>query len=168
MHLHFYSYFIHKFKFYFLIHQTDTFLFCFWLICFGPPCWLRWFRIRQQCGKPGFDLGWEDSLEKGMATHSSILAWRIPWTEGPDRLQPMGSQRVRQSWATNSITFTFRYTTHTIYIYMCLALYLEKEMATHSSVFAWRIPGTGEPGGLSSLGSHRVGHDWSDLAAAAA
>ena len=43
---------------------------------------------------------------------------------------------------------------------------LEKEMATHSSVLAWRIPGTGEPGGLPSLGSHRVGHDWSDLAAA--
>ena len=45
---------------------------------------------------------------------------------------------------------------------------LEKEMATHSSILAWRIPGIGEPGGLPSLGSHRVGHDWSDLAAAAA
>ena len=45
---------------------------------------------------------------------------------------------------------------------------LEKELATHSSVLAWRIPGTGEPGGLPSMGSHRVGHDWSDLAAAAA
>ena len=45
---------------------------------------------------------------------------------------------------------------------------LEKEMATHSNVFAWRIPGTGEPGGLLSVGSHRVGHDWSDSAAAAA
>ena len=44
----------------------------------------------------------------------------------------------------------------------------EKEMATHSSVLAWRIPGKGEPGGLQSLGLHRVGHDWSDLAAAAA
>ena len=44
----------------------------------------------------------------------------------------------------------------------------EKEMATHSSVIAWRIPGMGEPGGLPSMGSHRVGHDWSDLAAAAA
>ena len=44
---------------------------------------------------------------------------------------------------------------------------LEKEMATHSSVLAWRLPGTGEPGGLPSMGSHRVGH-WSDLAAAAA
>ena len=45
---------------------------------------------------------------------------------------------------------------------------LEREMTTHSSVLAWRIPGTGEPGGLPSMGSHRVGHDWSDLAAAAA
>ena len=40
-------------------------------------------------------LGWEDPLEKEMATHSSILAWRIPWTEEPGRLQSMGSQRVR-------------------------------------------------------------------------
>ena len=44
---------------------------------------------------------------------------------------------------------------------------LEKEMATHSSDLAWRIPGTEEPGGLLSMGSHRVGHDWSDLAVAA-
>ena len=45
---------------------------------------------------------------------------------------------------------------------------LEKEMATHSSVLAWRVPGTGEFGGLPSMGSYRVGHDWSDLASAAA
>ena len=45
---------------------------------------------------------------------------------------------------------------------------LEKAMTPHSSVLAWRIPGTGEPGGLLSMGSHRVGHDWSNLAAAAA
>ena len=45
---------------------------------------------------------------------------------------------------------------------------LEKEMATHSSVLAWRIPGTGETGGLLSMGSLRVGHDQNDLAAAAA
>ena len=49
-----------------------------------------------------------------------------------------------------------------------ISIHLEKEMATHSSVVAWRISGTGEPGGLPSMGSHRVGHDWSDLAAAAA
>ena len=60
-----------------------------------------------------------------------------------------------QPWL-NDFTFTFHF--HV----------LEKEMATHSSVVAWRIPGTGEPGGLPSLGLHRVGHDWSDLAAAAA
>ena len=40
-------------------------------------------------------LGWEDPLVKGMATHSSILAWRIPWTKEPGELQSMGSQRVR-------------------------------------------------------------------------
>ena len=45
---------------------------------------------------------------------------------------------------------------------------LEKEMATHSSVLAWRIPGTAEPGGLPSMGSHRVGHDGGNLAAATA
>ena len=56
----------------------------------------------------------------------------------------------------NDFTFTFHF--HA----------LEKEMATHSSVLAWRIPGTGEPGRLPSMGSHRVGHDWSDLAAVAA
>ena len=53
--------------------------------------------------------------------------------------------------------FTFTFHTHA----------LEEEMATHSSVLAWRIPGTVGPGGLPSVGSHRVGHDWSDLAAAA-
>ena len=46
-----------------------------------------------------------------------------------------------------------------------MTLLSQKEMATHSIVLAWRIPGTGEPGGLPSMGSHRVGHDWSDLAA---
>ena len=56
----------------------------------------------------------------------------------------------------NDFPFTFRF--HA----------LEKEMATHSSVLAWRIPGTGEPGELPSMGSHRVGHDWGDSAAAAA
>jgi len=42
-------------------------------------------------------LGWEDPLEEGVATHSSILTWRIPWTEEPGRLQSMGSQRVRHN-----------------------------------------------------------------------
>ena len=80
--------------------------------------------------------------EKAMATHSSTLAWKIPWTEEPGGLQSMGSLRVRHDF-----TFTFHF--HA----------LEKEMATHSSVLAWRIPGMGEPSGLRSMGSHRVGHD---------
>ena len=46
-------------------------------------------------------LGWEDPLEKEMATHSSTLAWRIPWSEEPDRLQSMGSQRVGHDLATS-------------------------------------------------------------------
>ena len=64
---------------------------------------------------------------------------------------------VAKSW-TRLSNFIFTFHFHA----------LEKEMATHSSVPAWRIPGTVEPGGLPSTGSHRVGHDFSDLAAAAA
>ena len=52
-------------------------------------------------------LGLEDPLEKGMATHSSILAWRIPWTEEPDRLQSMGLQRAGCHLATNTFTIIF-------------------------------------------------------------
>ena len=89
-----------------------------------------------------------------MATHSSTLAWKIPWTEEPGRLQSMGSLRVGHDWETLLSLFTFHF--HA----------LEKEMATHPSVPAWR--GTGEPGGLPSMGSHRVRHDWRDLTAAAA
>ena len=54
-----------------------------------------------------WSLGQEYSLEKGLATHSSILAWRIPWTEEPGGLQSMESQRVLHDWQTN--TFTFQY-----------------------------------------------------------
>ena len=67
------------------------------------------------------------------------------------------STGVAKSW-TQLSNFTFTFHFHA----------LEKEMATHYSVLAWRIPGTGEPGGLPSMVSHRVGHDSSDLAAAAA
>ena len=75
-----------------------------------------------------------------MATHSSTLACKIPWTEEPGRLQSLGS-------LLSDFTFTFHF--HA----------LKKELAIHSSVLAWRIPGTGESGGLPSMGSHRVGHD---------
>ena len=52
-----------------------------------------------------WSLGREDHLEKGMATHSSILAWRRPWTEEPGGLQSLGSQRVGHNWVTNTLTF---------------------------------------------------------------
>ena len=82
--------------------------------------------------------------EKAMATHSSTLAWKIPRTEEPGRLQSMGSlSRARLS----DFTFTSHFNA------------LEKEMAPHSSILAWRIPGTEEPHRLPSVGSHRVGHD---------
>ena len=88
-----------------------------------------------------------------METHSSTLAWKIPWTEEPGRLQSMGSIRVRHDWASSLSLFTFMH-------------WRRKWQPT--PVF---LPGEsqerGEPGGLPSLGSHRVGHDWRDLAAAA-
>ena len=146
-------------------------------------------------------LDQEDPLEKEMATHSSIVAWRIPWTEEAGGLQSMG---VTKSQPQLSNTHTHTHThfgikcDHVTFYgegngtplpYSCLenpmdrgpwwaAVHgaaksrtrlsdftftfhfhaLEKELATHSSVLTWRIPGTGEPGGLPSMGSHRVGH----------
>ena len=93
-----------------------------------------------------------DEAEKAMAPHSSTLAWKIPWMEEPGRLHAVHG--VAKSRARLS-DFTFAFHFHA----------LEQEMATHSSILAWRIPETEEPSGLPSMGSHRVGHDWSDLAA---
>ena len=80
-----------------------------------------------------------------MAPHSIPLAWKIPWTGGAWWAAVHG---VAKSW-TRLSDFTFTFHFHA----------LEKEMATHSSVLAWRILGTGEPGGLLSTGLHRVRHD---------
>ena len=67
-------------------------------------------------------LDWEDSLEKRMAIHSSILAWRIPWTEEPGRLWSLGSQRIEYDWATNVLlSFHFFNAAHTP---LCLLLLL--------------------------------------------
>ena len=88
--------------------------------------------------------------EKEMATHSSILAWRILWTEEPGGLLSMGLHRIGHNWSDLA----------------CMHA-LEKEMATHSSILAWRIPGTEEPGELLCMELHRVGHNWNDLATAA-
>ena len=79
-----------------------------------------------------------------MAPHSTTLAWKIPWTEEPGGLQSMGLLRGGHYLATSLSLFTFTFHFHA----------LEKEVATHSSVLAWRIPGMGDPGGLPSMGSH--------------
>ena len=87
-----------------------------------------------------------------MATHSSTLAWKNPMNRGAWWAAVHGIATSR-TWLSN---FTFTFHLHA----------LEKEMPTHSSILVWRIPGTGEPGGLPSMGMHRVGRDWSDLGAA--
>ena len=138
-------------------------------------------------GGEGDDRGWMASLT--WWTWVSVKSGSWWWTGRPGVLRFMGSQRVGHDWATDLIwygeknaqfvrkmvgkgfifswpsakswtrlsNFTFTFHFHA----------LKKEMATHSSVLAWRIPGMGESGGLPSMGSRRVGHDWSDLAAAA-
>ena len=90
------------------------------------------------------------------------LFWRRQWQATPVLL-PRKSHGWRSlvgcsPWGRQELDTTKRLHFHA----------LEKEMATHSSVLAWRIPGMVEPGRLPSMGSHRVGHDWSDLAVAAA
>ena len=91
--------------------------------------------------------------EKAMETHSSTLAWKIPWLEEPGRLQSKRSQsRARLS----NFTYTFRFPA------------LEKVMATHCRILVWRIPETEEPRRLPSMGSQRIRQDWSDLAAGTA
>ena len=94
---------------------------------------------------------------EGRKIGNICLENRIQILEETRRIQDLVRTGVAksQTWLSD---FTFTFHSHA----------LEKEMATHSSVLAWRIPGTAEPGGLPSLGSHRVGHDWSDAAAAAA
>ena len=78
-----------------------------------------------------------------MAPHSSTLAWKNPMDRGAAVVHGVAKNWTRLS----DFPFPFHFYA------------LEKEMATHSSVLAWRVPGMGEPGGLPSMGSHRIGHD---------
>ena len=92
--------------------------------------------------------------EKAMTPKSSTLAWRIPWTEEPGRLQSMGSLRVGHDWVTSLSLFTFM---HWRRKWQPTPVFLPGEPQVRWSLVD-----------CPSMGSHRVGHDWSDLAAAAA
>ena len=116
-------------------------------------------------GQRGYSLSWTRSHTEQTA-RSSVIKLAVPEKAmAPHSVLLPGNPMDRGAWwatvhgATKSwtrlsdLTFTFHF--HA----------LEKEKATHSSVLAWRIPGTEEPGGLPSMGSHRVRHDWCDSAA---
>ena len=102
------------------------------------------------------------AVEKEMATHSSVLAWRIPGMAESGGLPSMGSHRVGHDCSdlAEAAAWQIHVDVWQKPTQYCKTVILpEKEMATHSSVLAWRIPGTEEPSGLPSMGSHRVGHD---------
>ena len=105
-------------------------------------------------------------LEKIMSLHlyrSSILVWRRQWHPTPVLLP--GKSHGWRSLVGCSPWVLARLSDLTFAVHFHA---LEKEMATHSSILTWRISGTGERSGLPCMGSHRVRHDWRDLAAAAA
>ena len=132
---------------------TWSFLWVGLLVATGKTSQVTW---DLNCDKLHLNLGVRYSLypEKAMAPHLQYSCLENPMDRGAWKASVHG---VPEGW-TRLSDFTFTFHFHT----------LEKEMVTHSSVLAWRIPGTGEPGGLPSMGSPRVGHDLSDLVAAAA
>ena len=99
------------------------------------------------------------ALEKEMATHSNVLAWRIPGTGEPGGLPSMGSHRVGHDWS-DSAAAAAAAIQETQTWSLGREDPLEKGVATHSSILAWRSPWTEEPGGLQSIGWKRVGHNW--------
>ena len=121
---------------------------------------VRW-RLTTDCRIQGYGGHWWPWLGQLRGTVESKVYWsglcrrngnplRYSFLEEPSGLLSTGSHRVGNNWSDLASMHA-----------------LEKEMATHSSNLAWRIPGMEELGGLPSMGSHRVRHDWSDLAAAA-
>ena len=114
-----------------------------------PAMWETWVQ----------SLGWEDPLEKGKATHSSILAWRIPWTISKSH----SSSKFQSHFWTSLVAQTVKHLPtkwETWVRSLGREDSLEKEMATHSSILAWNIPWMEEPGRLRSMGLQRVRHNW--------
>ena len=107
----------------------------------------------------------------GIPDHLTCLLWKL-YTDKEATVRTRHGvmdwfkigKGVQQNYILSSCLFHLNVSDFTFTFHFHV---LEKEMASHSSVLAWRIPGTGERGGLPSMGSHRVGHDWSNLAAAA-
>ena len=111
-----------------------------------PWCWER-VRAEGEGDDRGWD-GWKASLTQWICIWVNSGSWW--WTGRPGMLHLMGLQRVGHGWATElRVTWT-----------LVQEDILGKGMATHSSVLAWTIPLTEEPGSLQSMGSWRVGHDW--------
>ena len=105
-----------------------------------PAIWETWVR----------SLGWEDTLEESLHSEGNGNPLQESCLENPmDGGAWKAVVHVVAKSRTRLSDFTFIFPFHA----------LDKEMATRSRVLAWRIPGTGEPGGLPSMGSHRVGHD---------
>ena len=99
--------------------------------------------------------GWEDPLEKVMATHFSILAWRIPWTEEPGRLQSMGLQRAGHDWVANTLTFT-GVIFCTIYVIFSNIKWMLKWRSTKFHLWIFSLPLDGQPFNLSSSSDAHV------------
>ena len=99
-------------------------------------------------------LGQGDSLEKGMATHSSILPCKIPWTKEPHIRDSLVIQWVKDPPAMQETQETCRFDP------WVKEDPLEEGMVTYSSILAWKIPWTEEPAGLQSKGSQRIRHNW--------
>ena len=106
-------------------------------------------------------LGWEDPLEKRMATHSSILAWRTPWTEEPGQLQSMGLQRIGHDLGTNTYTHTRTHThthTHThsfpqlLCFYMLVSLGMVLNFSSHFEVLDQKLIILKRPDSVPLLG----------------
>ena len=142
---------------------------------FGSASWLRTYLINQ------YVILWycSSNLCKWNYLYGDLPFFKIQVNHFMAQYEPFGAKIIpkcilwvrgvvpfwvlRHSLLSLTDCYRLRHFTFTFHFHA-----LEKDMATHSSVLAWRIPGMGEPGGLPSMGSHRVGHDWSDLAAAAA
>ena len=111
-------------------------------------------------------LGWEDPLEDGIATHSSVLAWRIPWTEEPGRLQSMGSQRVGHNLATFPFTFQVHLSEYKSlcerFLVICRKRSLFSFLVVSDSLQPYGLQPAGllcpwdSPGKVTGLGSHAL------------